>query len=50
MPKKARSFGSVFVQFIAVERLSVLNAVTIVAEAFGKKLLATYRHYYGGRH
>ena len=50
MPKKVWSFGSVLVQFIAVERLSVLNAITIVAEAFGEKLSATYRHYYGARH
>jgi hypothetical protein len=50
MPKKVRSFGSVLVQFFAVERLSVLNAITLVAEAFGKKLSATNRHYYGVRH
>ncbi len=27
----------------------MLNTTTIVAEAFGKKLAATYRHYYGDR-
>ncbi len=48
--KKVRSFEAVLVEFIAIERLSVLNAITIVAEACGKKLLATYRHYYDARH
>jgi len=32
---------------MAAWRASVLNVTTIVAEAFGKKLATTYRHYYG---